>query len=172
MADLSGREIRLFDLSSVRDSRYKGAGIHVDDVKRARCSAIFCEWIVSANTAHGGKSPFPYGLYMLDGKTEEIQDPPQELTEGAFLEVIPCDRPDRRAAKLTWNETGTQAEFSFAALSSILGIAPPKGTTLWIEAVDVKDLKGKPVAALPLGEKIKRQAVQQTAATKQDGAPQ
>lgn len=118
MADLSGREHRILDVSNWRDNRYKDAGIHVNEEKQARCSAVFCEWTISANTEHGGKSPFPYGLYILEGKADELQNPPQELATGAFLEVIPCDRPDRRAAKLTWNETGTEATFSFAALAS------------------------------------------------------
>lgn len=80
----------------------------------ARCTATLSEWITKANTAHGGSSPYPYGLYLLNGDPADLQDPPKELVEGPFLEVIPCDREDCRAAKLTWNETGTEAGFSFA----------------------------------------------------------
>lgn len=158
MADLNGREDRVMDLSKVRDNRYKGGGIRVNENNRARCSAIMCEWIMSANTAHGGTAPFPYGLFLLEGKAAGIQDLPEELREVSFLEVVPCDRPDRRAAKLMWNETGTEAEFSFVALAQLLGVDPPKGTALWIESIPAKDASGKPVAVLPLGERIKRQA--------------
>lgn len=168
MADLSGREHRLLDLSKVRDNRFKGAGIRVNDNGWARCSAIFSEWITSANTAHGGTSPFPYGLYVLKGDAQGITDLPEELAGVPFMEVVPCDRPDRRAAKLTWNESGTEAEFSFISVASVLGIDPPKGATLWIDAVPVKDQTGKPVAVLPVGDRIKRQAVQETAVAKVD----
>ncbi|HEY3365725.1 MAG TPA: hypothetical protein VGK74_11775 [Symbiobacteriaceae bacterium] len=171
MVDLSGKENRLLDLSKVRDNRYKGAGIRVNESNWARCSALFSEWIVSANSAHGGTSPFPYGLYFLEGKVEDIADFPAELRDTPFLEAIPCDRPDRRAAKLTWNESGTEAEFSFVQVAALLGIDPPKGTTLWIDTVPLKDAKGKPVAGLPLGDHIQRQAVQDVAAAKANDAP-
>lgn len=168
MADLTGRENRLLDVSNWRDSRYKGAGVSVSADKQGRASAAFCEWIISANTAHGGNSPFPYGLYVLQGQADALSNPPQELLEGAFLEVVPCDRPDRRAVRLKWNEVGNEADFSFAALASMLGIEQPEGTSLWIDAIMVNDKNGKPVAALPLGARIQRQAVRQTAAGKQE----
>lgn len=119
-----------------------------------------------ANTAHGGTSPFPYGLYLLHGDPANIADLPADLKEVPFLEAVPCDRGDRRAAKLVWNETGTEAEFSFVALATILGIAAPKGTALWIDAIPLKDRSGKPIVVLPLGDRIKRQAVQEAAASK------
>lgn len=171
MADLTGREHRLLDLSTWRDNRYKGAGIHVSEEKQARCSAVFCEWIINTNTELGGKSPFPYGLYILNGQADELSNPPQELLNAGFLEVIPCDRPDRRAARLSWNETGTEATFSFAALASLVGINWPKGSTLWIDAIMVNATNEMPVAALPLGGRIETQAVRETAAGKQGNTP-
>lgn len=171
MADLTGREQRLLDLSKVRDSRYKGAGIRVNEDDWARCSSLLSEWIVMANTAHGGTSPFPYGGYFLEGKAEGIQDFPADLNGVPFLELIPCDRPDRRAAKFTWNQSGTEAEFSFVALASLLGIDQPKGATLWVDAIPLTDTQGKPVAVLPLGDRIKRQATHEGAAAKQENSP-
>lgn len=167
MADLTGREHRLLDVSKVRDNRYKGAGIRVNEDDQARCTAVLSEWIVTANTAHGGTSPFPYGLHLLEGKADEIQDLPADLVGVPFLEAIPCDRPDQRAAKFTWNESGTEAWFSFVPVASLLGIDHPKGSTLWVDALPVKDTQGKPVVALPLGDRIKRQAIQEVAAGKQ-----
>jgi hypothetical protein len=169
MPNLDGREHRLLDLSKVRDSRFKGAGIYVSEDNSARCTAIFSEWIASANTAHGGTSPFPYGLYILQGDLTTLADPPEVLKEGPFLEVIPCDRADRRAVRLNWNEGGTEAKFGFAPLAAALGIDAPKATTLWIEAIAVKGKDGKPIMALPVGDKIQRQAVQETAASKPAG---
>jgi hypothetical protein len=171
MVDLTGREHRLLDLSKVRDNRYKGAGISVSDDNRARCTAELCQWIISANTDHGGTSPFPYGLYMLEGDPKEIQDLPADLKETPFLEVIPCDRPDRRAAKLTWNEAGTEAQFSFVALAATLQMSTPQGVTLWLDAIPVTDKADKPIMLLPLGDRIKRQAVQQVAAANQPTTP-
>lgn len=170
MADLSGREHRLLDPSKVRDGRYKGAGIAVGENKEARCTAELCEWIASANTAHGGTNPFPYGLYVFEGDPNEIPDLPADLENVPFLEVLPCDRKDRRAAKLTWNETGTAAEFSFVAFLSLLGIESPDGATLWFDALPATDAKGKPIMLIPLGNRIKRQAVQEAAAASQPPA--
>lgn len=53
-----------------------------------------------------------------------------------------------------------------------MGLSWPKGSTLWIEAIMVTDLKGKPVAALPLAGGIDRQAVRETAAGKQGNTPE
>lgn len=170
MTDLAGRESRLLDLSQVRYGRSKGTGIHVNENNWGRCSAALSEWISNANTQHGGTTPFPYGLYLLNGQIEALQDPPPDLADGPFLELLPCDRPDRRAAKLTWNESGTEASFSFTALANLLGIHAPKGTTLWLDAVAVKDLNGKPVMALPVGHRIKVQPVQTVAASNQGQA--
>lgn len=169
--DLSGREHRLLDLSKVRDNRYKGSGIHVNEDKRARCTAEVSEWISEANTARGGTTPFPYGLYLFEGSHADLPQSSAELGKGPFLEMIPCDRPDRRAANLTWNEAGTEAEFSFAALATLLGIDLPKGTTLWIEAIPAKDKEGKPVMLLPVGDRIKTQSVRDTAASQQKDPP-
>lgn len=169
MANLKGREQRILDVSQVRDGRYKGAGFRVNEEGRARCSAVFSEWIVTANTEHGGTSPFPYGFYVFQGEPSEVSDLPQDLVSAPFLEVIPCDRPDRRAVKLNWSEAGAEAEFSFTALSSLLSIDTPKGTALWIDAIPVKDKSGLPVVLLPLGDRIKREAIQEAAAAKADG---
>jgi hypothetical protein len=171
VSNLSGREHRLVDLSKVKDGRYRGAGIFVDAEKRARCSAQLCEWITYANTVYGGTSPFPYGVYILNGDAGALQDPPADLQEGPFLELLPCDRPDRRAARLVWNEAGTEAEFGFASLASVLGIDAPKGSTLWIEAIPVTDADGRPVMALPTGNRIKVQAEKESAAAHQAGEP-
>lgn len=170
MVDLRGRENRLLDLSRVRDNRFKGMAIRVSDNNWARCTSEFCEWIIHANTAHGGTSPFPYGLHFLQGNAADIQGFPAELAGVPFLEVIPCDRADRRAAKLVWNEAGTESGFSFVALALILGIDPPKGTALGIDAVPLKDINGKPVAVLPLGDRIKRKAVQEDTGSKSGDA--
>lgn len=167
MAGLKGREHRFLDLSKVRDARYKGAGIHVNESNWGRCTAALCEWIAEANTTRGGTSPFPFGIYFFEGDVAAIQDPPPELAAGPFLELIPCDRPDRRAAKLSWNEAGSEAGFGFAPLATLLGIETPRGATLWIDAMAVNDTEGKPVMTLPVGDRIQRRAVQESAASRQ-----
>lgn len=172
MADLKGRESRLLDLSQVRDNRYKGAGFRVNENGRARCSALLSEWIVTANTEHGGTSPFPYGLYILNGEPSEVDDLPSELASVPFLEVVPCDRPDRRAVKLIWSDAGAEAEFSFVNVATVLGIDTPKGTALWIEAIPLKGKDGNPIAVLPLGDRIKREAIQEVAAAKAEPSRQ
>lgn len=166
MAGLKGREGRLLDVSGVRDNRYNGAGIRVGENGRGRCGAVFCDLITDANTEHGGTSPFPYGFFALTGDPAQVDGLPSDLNSVPFLEVIPCDRPDRRAVKLTWNNTGTEAEFSFVAIASLLGIDWPKGTTLWIDAIPARDKSGLPIALLPLGDRIKREAVGEAAAAK------
>jgi hypothetical protein len=167
MSDLTDREHRLLDPSQLKDSRRKGPGIHVSDNNWGRCTADLSESIARVSTARGGANPYPYGLYFLNGDAAALQDPPKELVEGPFLEVIPCDREDRRAIKLTWNETGTEAAFSFALLGAMLGIDPPKGATIWFDSYLAADATGKPVIGLPLGDRIKRQAVREIAAGQQ-----
>lgn len=169
MPDLGGRERRLLDLSQVKDARYKEAGIHVNESNWARCTAVLSEWIGQANTQRGGTSPFPYGIYLFQGDADELHEPPEVLKTGPFMEMVPCDRADRRAAKLTWNEAGTECGFSFASVAILLGIDAPRGTSLWLDAIAVPDLEGKPVMALPVGDRIKRQAVGESAASRQRG---
>ncbi|MFZ5817305.1 MAG: hypothetical protein ACOY93_18740 [Bacillota bacterium] len=168
MTELGGRERRLLDLSQVKDGRYKDAGIYVNEDNWARCTAVLAEWIGQANTERGGTSPFPYGIFLFQGEAAELQEPPEVLRSGPFLEMIPCDRPDRRAAKLAWNEAGTECGFSFAGLAILLGVEIPKGASLWIDAIATTDSEGKPVMALPVGSRIKRQPVKETAATRSD----
>ncbi|HYF93075.1 MAG TPA: hypothetical protein VD969_12625 [Symbiobacteriaceae bacterium] len=172
MPDLSGRLDRLMDLSKVRDSRYKSMGFSVNDDNRARCTAELCEWILSANGAHAGTSPFPYGLFFLKGNPGAIPSLPPDLARTPFMEVLPCDRIDPRAAKLTWNEIGTEAEFSFAQLAQMLGIDAPKGTTLWFEGISMTDPDAKPLLVVPLGDRIQRQRVNDVAAASQPPAPE
>ncbi len=167
MADPGDRERRILDLSQVKDARYKGAGIHVSEDNWARCTAVLAEWIGQANTEHGGTSPFPYGIFFLDGDVAALNDAPEELKSGPFLEMRPCDRRDKRAARLTWNESGTECGFGFAALAAVLGIDAPKGVTLWMDGIAVRDKDGKPVMALPVGDRIKRMPVGQSAAGSQ-----
>lgn len=169
MTDVKGREHRLLDLSKVKDNRYKGAGIHVNESNWGRCTSELCAWIAEANSARGGTTPFPYGLYLFQGDVAGLVSLPEGLGKGPFLEMIPCDRQDPRAARLSWNESGTEAGFGFAGLAALLGIDPPKGATLWIDAIPVTDREGKPVMALPLGDRIKRQPVRDSAVSRQNG---
>lgn len=166
--NLGNREHRLVDVSKVKDARYKGAGIHVGDDNWARCTAELSETIRTMSTAREGTTPYPYGIYLFRGEANQIPNPPPVLLQGPFLELLPCDREDRRAVKLTWNASGTEASFSFAALAAALGIDAPKGATLWIDAISVQDTDSKPVVALPLGDQIQVQPVKSSAAARQE----
>lgn len=154
MPNLKDRLDRAYNLSEVRDKRYKDAQIVVNERNLGRLSAELCEALIEANTAHGGKNPVPHGLYFLPGDLALIQDPPAELQNVAFLEVAPADRPDPRAARLSWNETGTQATFQFTAVANLLGLAAPEGSNMRMRTQVLSDVDGLPIILLPLGENI------------------
>lgn len=159
MPDFNARLNRAYDLSKVKDDRYRGAGFNVTR-NRARCSTVLCEALIAANTAHGGKSPYPYGLLLLEGDLSIVSDPPANLRGVSLAEILPVDTEDPRAAKLTWNQSGTEATFSFASISNLWGIEPPDGATLWFDAKILTDTDGLPVILVPLGQHIQTAAVQ------------
>lgn len=160
MPDIVERLKRAYDLSKIKDDRYKGAGFSVYE-NRGRCTSVLCEGLVEANTALGGKTPFPYGLMFLQADLSIVADPPADLQNVPLAEILPVDTEDPRAAKLTWNQSGTEATFSFASVANLFRIKPPDGTTLWFDATVLTDTDGLPVILVPLGQYIQTKATRE-----------
>lgn len=167
MATIESLLHRLINVSQFRDNRFRGAGMRVDDRNQAHLSTELALMVREVNTDHGGTSALPWGLYFLEGDLADLQDPPDEVKDTPFIEVIPCDRADPRALQLYWNEGGTKVRLTFTAVARQLRISPPEGASVWIDAYPAFNRDGEPVIVMPVGDKVQ---VERTRAAAESGS--